>query len=153
MAPAPTIPALPMTDLDRVFLAIVMWKENRGGGTPGMTSVANVIQNRAAKRGTTVYSECVRPLQFSSITAKGDPELTLWPAATDPAFVEALALAEGELTDITGSATLYYAPKAISTTKRITLLDGRSVPFPGTWNPAAVEFTVEIADQLFFREK
>jgi hypothetical protein len=78
-----------------------------------MQSVANVIMNRAAKRRTDAYTECVRPMQFSSLTAKGDPELTLWPADNDPQWLEAIALAGqaavGTLEDITDGATSYYA--------------------------------------------
>lgn len=102
-----------MTIADQFVLALTCWRENRGGGVPGMQSVANVIMNRAAKRRTDAYTECVRPMQFSSLTAKGDPELTLWPADNDPQWLEAIALAgqatAGTLEDITDGATSYYA--------------------------------------------
>jgi len=102
-----------MTIADQFVLALTAWRENRGGGVPGMQSVANVIMNRAAKRRTDAYTECVRPMQFSSLTAKGDPELTLWPADNDPQWLEAIALAGqaavGTLEDITDGATSYYA--------------------------------------------
>jgi hypothetical protein len=39
-----------MTIADQFVLALTCWRENRGGGIPGMQSVANVIMNRAAKR-------------------------------------------------------------------------------------------------------
>ena len=140
---------------DQVVLALTIWRENRGHGREGMQSCANVICNRAAKHGTSAYAECVKPLQFSSMTVKDDPELGLWPANDDAMWAIALDLAElaaaGVLEDITHGALLYYAPHAIRTTKTITWLDGKQVPFPATWNPAAVRPLCEIGAQLFFR--
>jgi len=122
-----------------------------------MSSVANVVMNRVAKNKTCAYTECTKMLQFSSITAKGDPELTLWPSESDPEWISALAIAQqaaaGTLVDVTGGATLYYAYKAIRSAMTYTLPSGEKVPFPAGWNPAAVRFTVEIADQLFFVER
>jgi hypothetical protein len=143
-----------MTTLaDQFVSGLTAWRENRGGGRSGMQSILNCINNRAAKRGTSPYIECIRPLQFSSITAKGDPELNLWPAAGDPLFAEALAMAaEPDLADITGGATLYYAPRGISSTKTFTMPNGQTVKFPEDWNEQAVKFTVEIEDQLFFQQ-
>lgn len=140
---------------DQVLLALTAWRENRGGGVEGMQSVANVILNRAMHRGTDAYTECIRPLQFSSLTAKGDPELTLWPADNDQQWLAALGLAEqatvGSLDDITGGAVLYYAPRGIQSSKTIRLPDGSVLPFPEGWNENAVTFTCRIADQLFFK--
>jgi hypothetical protein len=148
-----------MTLQDQAILALTIWRENRGGGIPGMQSVANVIYNRVAKRGTDVTTECLRKLQFSSMTAQGDPELSLGPNALDAAgwstWLSALDLAgeaaANNLPDITGGATVYYAPKGISSTATITLPCG-TFPFPMSWNKAAVKFTTEIAGQLFFVE-
>lgn len=144
-----------MTSLDLTFLAITSWKENRGAGTAGMTSVMNVIQNRAARDKTSCYAECVKRLQFSSITATGDPELTLWPAEDDPQFIEAQTLAQyaasGTLTDLTGGATIYYAPGGIHSTQNIEI-GGVIFPFPKTWKEASVKYTVSIGKQLFFKE-
>ncbi len=141
---------------DQVFLAVTMWKENRGAGVSGMQSVANVLMNRAAKRKTDVYTECVRPLQISSLTAKGDPELTLWPQDSDPAWQNALDLAAhaaaGILVDITNGATLYYAPQSRSWKQRFTLPNGNVIPFPDDWNREAVAYTGEVGSQYFFKE-
>lgn len=128
-------------DLKDVFVtAITAWRENRGGGKPGMQSVINVIFNRAAKRKTSPYIECVKPWQFSSMTATGDPELSLWPVSDDPQFAMALEMAQqaiaGALEDITGGATFYYA---------------LSIKNPPKW-AATMKKTAEIAGQVFFRE-
>lgn len=142
---------------DQVILALTIWRENRGGGEAGMQSVANVILNRVVRRGTSAYAECTRALEFSSITARGDAELTLWPSDGDEEWGGALELAGGALPDMTQGATLYYAPKGLTVAetsqgKLFALPGGQSVAFPNGWNEAAVDFTVEIAGQLFFRE-
>lgn len=102
-----------MTIQDQVIGALCAWRENRGGGTQGMQSVLNVLMNRAAKRGTDAWTECTRHMQFSSITAPGDPELALWPSDSDPQWGTALGLAEaaanGSLVDLTGGADLYLS--------------------------------------------
>lgn len=140
---------------DQVLLALCVWRENRDHGREGMQSVANVIVNRTAKHGSTAWAEIVKPLQFSSITAKGDPELALWPADDDPSWSAALDLAElaaaGVLQDITNGALLYYAPHSIKTTKTIEWLDGSMIPFPEDWNVNAVKPLCSIGGQVFFQ--
>ena len=127
-----------MTIADQFMLALTAWRENRGGGIPGMQSVINVVCNRAAHRRTDAYTECVRPMQFSSLTAKGDPELTLWPADNDPQWLEAISLAgqaaAGTLEDITEGAMSYYA---------------QSIP-PPYW-AASMTQTCIISGQVFFK--
>ena len=145
-----------MAYADEQLLSLVLWRENRGGGYNGMQSVANAISNRVANNKSSFYAECVKPLQFSSLTAKGDPELTLWPSVTDKTWIVAQGIASdavaGKLTDLTHGATLYYAPHSIQTDQTITLPNGSVIPFPKPWNKAHVEYTVTIADQVFFKE-
>jgi spore germination cell wall hydrolase CwlJ-like protein len=140
---------------DVFMLALTMWRENRGHGREGMQSVANVILNRAAKHSATVYAECVRPMQFSSITARGDAALTVWPGEGDVAWPVALELAQaasdGQLEDITNGALYYYAPAAIKSTKSYTWLDGSVVPFPANWDAVTLRPLCSIGGQLFFR--
>lgn len=128
-----------MTIQDQVIGALTAWRENRGGGVVGMQSVINVLVNRATHRGTDVYSEAVRRLQFSSMTAPGDPNLILYPVDNDPQWVQALALtalaSRGSLEDITGGATSYYA---------------LSMPVPPYW-AASMTQTVTIEGQVFFK--
>lgn len=104
-----------------------------------MQSVMNVVMNRVNRDHSTPYEECVKRWQFSSITAKNDPQLGNWPVATDPAWQEAQLLAaqacgNGGLTDITGGATSYYAA---------------SMANPPTW-ASALRFTIEIEGQRFY---
>jgi spore germination cell wall hydrolase CwlJ-like protein len=147
-----------MTSADLVLLALTCWRENRGGGYVGMQSVANVVMNRVARRGTDAYTECTRPLQFSSITARGDAQLNLWPNEADDQWLQAKSIAglaaAAALPDLTGGATDYYAPAGLGPQrlgKTFTLPNGASVAFPDGWDPDAVAFTGEIAGQLFFR--
>jgi N-acetylmuramoyl-L-alanine amidase len=127
-----------MTPQDIAIGALCAWRENRGGGREGMQSVINVLCNRAARRASSVYVEAVRPYQFSSMTARGDPNLVLFPTNTDAQFAEALALmqqaAEGSLKDITGGATFYYA---------------ESMKTPPPWAARMIP-TAEIKGQRFF---
>jgi hypothetical protein len=106
-----------------------------------MQSVLNVLVNRAKQRGTSIYAEAVRRLQFSSMTAPGDPNLVLFPTVLDPEWLTALSLASkaasGLLDDITGGATFYYAA---------------SMPHPPIWASSMIP-TVTIAGQHFFRPK
>jgi hypothetical protein len=148
-----------MTIQDQVVGAICVWRENREGGVSGMQSVFNVLMNRAAKRTTDVYTEAVRKLQFSSMTAPGDPELVLYPTNMDSQWAEALTLAyqasTGNLEDLTGGATLYYAPQGLTESEidgTYTLPDGTIIPWVKGWNQAAVTYTCTIAKQVFFRE-
>jgi hypothetical protein len=143
---------------DDIFLGkLCAWRENRGGRTPGMQSVLNVLENRAARDGTNIYAEATKRLQFSSLTAAGDAELILWAPETDPQWIEvgalAAQLAAGSLPDITGGAVDYYAPGSIVTEqgRTFTLPDGTVIPFPDDWNAGAVAYTVTIANQVFFK--
>ena len=124
-----------------IFMAaLTAWRENRGGGSVGMQSVLNVIQNRAKQSQRDFYAVCTQPWQFSSITAKNDPQLGVWPAEGEAEMAVALDMAEqaydGKLPDITGGATLYYAASMTS---------------PPYWAAQSTK-TVEIAGQLFFKE-
>lgn len=140
---------------DQVILALTIWRENRGGGVEGMQSVANVILNRAAKNRTNAWTECTRRLQFSSMTAPGDPELTLWPADGDHEWEIAQHIASladlGALNDLTDGALLYYAPHGIESEKTYTWLDGSVIPFPESWNAAKVTPLCAIGGHVFFR--
>lgn len=142
---------------DIYVTALTAWRENRGGHNDGMQSVICAIANRVAKHHSSFYAQCTQREQFSSMTVEG-PEAILWPQTGDPWMAAALDMAaqavDMELPDITQGATLYYAPRGIKgSSKTFTEPDGTVVPFPQTWNPNATIFTVEIENQLFFKEK
>lgn len=149
-----------MTLKDQATLALTIWRENRSGRDRGMQSIVNVVMNRVKKLGTDAYTECLRLKQFSSMTFPGDKQLALGPNPLDLAswetYLIALTLVEqaslGNLPDLTGGATLYYNPQGIQTTKTIALPDGRTVPWPATWDAGKVQYRTEIASHLFFVE-
>lgn len=127
---------------DQQILAMTCWGECRSGGEEGMTSVANVIVNRANNPGwwgTDIRSVCLAPEQFSCWNGN-DPNRSQMLALTpeSPQFPLALSIADqaiaGTLVDITNSSTYYYAA---------------SMPKPPKWaigkTPAAT-----IAGQIFF---
>src|SRR5271163_3202843 len=121
-----------MTSADQFMVALCLWREARGVGNSGMVAVACVIRNRALKHDTSYYAQVVSPLQFSSITAKGDPQLNNYPAGADTSWQLATkivaSLADGSLADTTEGATLYYDD---------------SIPFPKGWDIHKVEDTVK----------
>lgn len=123
---------------DQFMLALCAWRENRSGQQAGMQSVMNVVMNRVAANGTSAYVEVVKPLQFSSITATGDPQLGLFPASGDVQWGQAQELSQqalaGTLEDITEGATNYYAA-------------GTPIPY---W-AASMTQTVIVAGQIFFK--
>jgi N-acetylmuramoyl-L-alanine amidase len=130
-----------MNPADVFMLALCLYREARGDGLAGMTAVGCVVRNRVNKHKSSYYAEVVKPWQFSSITAKGDPELTLFPASSDPSWAQAQSIAagiiNGTIADRTEGATIYYA---------------NTIPFPASWNRAVLTPTVTVGNQLFFRE-
>lgn len=119
----------PMFDRDVDALARTAWGENRGGGSDGMQSVMNVVINRAtaaeayaAEHGRphplfgdgTVFAAAHAREQFSCWN-ENDPNMHKCLAVddSDPAFAAAKFLAAsaqaGNLDDLTGGATSYYA--------------------------------------------
>lgn len=135
---------------DQTLRALTAYLENRNHGQSGLQSVMNVIDNRAASRSQSAYRVCTAPYQFSCYLGHFD-----WPPEEDPQWILAQSLSldaqSGKLIDITGGATLYYNPEAIQSTQT-TVINGRIVKFPHGWDEQAVQFTVEIGNQLFFRE-
>ena len=145
-----------MTIQDQVIGALCAWRECRNAGQPGLQSILNVLENRVKRDGTSIYEEATAKLQFSSLTAAGDPELTLWPTDTDPQWQMALSLAAqlaaGTLPDLTNGSTLYYAPASIPPAGSITLPSGNTIPFPKGWNPDVVTYQATIGNQVFLTE-
>lgn len=138
------------------MLSLCLWREARGEGSEGQTAVACVIRNRVIKNSTNYYAEIVKPWQFSSITAKGDPQLGLFPSAFDKQWEQCQEIAQnvifGQIQDVTGGATLYWNPKGIESNHTFTTLMGSTVAFPDSWNPHKVSETVQIGDHIFLKE-
>jgi spore germination cell wall hydrolase CwlJ-like protein len=137
-----------LTHADYFMTSLCLWREARGEGEAGMTAVACVIRNRAAKHGTAPYAEVTAPLQFSSVTDGGngttrkpDPQLSKYPKASDPSWAAAQGIAagvlDGSVKDVTGGATLYYDD---------------SIPFPASWDKSKTRPAAKIGRLNFFTE-
>jgi N-acetylmuramoyl-L-alanine amidase len=141
---------------DQFMLALCMYREARGDGRAGMVAVGCVVRNRAVKNGTSFYAEVIKPLQFSSITAAGDPQLATYgpesAASWQLAQLLAADIADDSIQDTTGGATLYWNPNGIKSAATFTTLAGAVVPFPEGWNPAVVSETVQVGEQIFLKE-
>lgn len=145
-----------MTHSDYFMLALCLWREARGEGYAGQVAVACVVRNRVLKTHTNYYAQVVKPWAFSSITAKGDLQLASYPNVLDSQWLQcqniAQSVADGEIGDTTGGATLYWNPQGIHSSHTFTCLDGKVVSFPDSWNPAVVEETVQIGAHIFLKE-
>ncbi len=101
-------------------IATTLVLEAGGEGNRGMQAVANVLNNRATKRGTTPAQEALRPYQFSMWNdfnagsenvsdviskAKSHPK---WKTAVD--YAKRIA----SLPDVTNGATHYYNPNKVN---------------------------------------
>lgn len=100
----------------RAALALTIWREARGeSNADARRGVAACIMNRVARPswwGRTVDAVCFKKWQFSSLTDPHDVQLTTWPVATDPTFVEAWQIAgeaiDGAFADLVPGADSYY---------------------------------------------
>jgi len=130
-----------VTHADYALTALCLWREARGEGNTGMLAVACVIRNRVQKNNSTYFAQVVKPWAFSSITAHGDPQLTVFPKESDPSWIQAQLIAtnvlDGGVNDITNGATLYYDD---------------SISFPKSWNRDAVVPVGKIGRLSLFRE-
>ena len=136
---------------DLFMLTLTLYREARGEGTLGMIAVGCVIRNRVERNRSSYYAECTKPLQFSSITAKADSQLTLYPPTLDAYAKIAQGIIDGSLIDSTHGSTLYYAPDSIITGQTI-LVDNKPIPFPKIWNKGRVEIEGFVGRHLFLRE-
>ena len=100
------------TFTDRELVAATIVLEAGGEGLTGMKAVANVIANRAARKGVKAVNVVTRPWQFSALNSKRygflvekAKESPVWEIACElAALVES-----GGLDDITGGADHYHS--------------------------------------------
>ena len=103
---------------DQFVWQLTVWREAMNQGLDGMEAVAWVMINRlkSGKHGGSLMEVCTERLQFSSMTALGDPMTVKWPTHMNVAEANAWRLAEiacsgvedGSVPDPTHGAT-YYA--------------------------------------------
>jgi N-acetylmuramoyl-L-alanine amidase len=103
------------SDWDISLLALCVWREASDQPVAIKQIIACTIRNRVNKPGwwgrdwTSVI--CKR-LQYSSMTAAGDPNLIRWPLPTDSSWQASMQVAQdchdGTIIDQSGGATNYY---------------------------------------------
>lgn len=153
-----------MNQAEIELLAEVAWKENRHGRVPGMQSIINNVLNRSGHKRypDTIEGVIMQPAQYTSMSVKSDPEYGKDPtkstgvdlAAWQDAQELAAQAAAGTLHDLTGGATLYFAPAGMPNSAVVpyVLPDGTQTVFPRHWNMKAVRYVCTVAGQLFFLE-
>lgn len=127
---------------DQFILALTIWREARGESTEGRRAVLHVILNRARSKwggAQSIPEVCLARLQFSSMTAVGDPMTVQFPLIKDTANWHAWAdiaaiVSNDPGSDPTGGANHYYAV---------------SMAAPNWADPS--KFTVQIGNHKFYK--
>lgn len=122
----PSVRHLGWNDYERVLMALCVWRESRGEGLEAWKwvawSIRNRLENRCWYNRSGMLSEVIcLPQQYSSMTAKGDGQLSTYPIprrnqgtyAPDPTFLEILSVCEVALdsplsADPTSGATHFH---------------------------------------------
>ncbi len=106
---------IPQRDIDIIFCALCLWREARGELESVRIGAACVIRNRVRVSwiGDNNYQDVVtHPWQFSGLTAKGDPNLSKFPASNEGAWINCLTVADSivrdQIADVTGGAVFYH---------------------------------------------
>lgn len=103
-------------DYQIFIMALCIWREARGEGYEGMRAVAHVIKNRVTQTKS-IYDVVTERWQFSSMTAKNDPQLDLYPGIEETRFTEAVSICnlvvDESDTDLTQGATHYFNPHVV----------------------------------------
>ena len=101
--------------VEKICLALVVWREARGETTEGKMAVASSIIDRVKKPawwGSDVMSVIFKKWQYSSMTDPKDKQLTTWPQKDAPDWIECLKVAhdaiDGRLKSPAPGADSYY---------------------------------------------
>ena len=83
---------------DRVFLALMIWREARGESDQVRLAVGYTVSERIKSKagwwGDDVLSVIACKWQYSSFTDPRDKQLTTWPRSTDLAWQKCLTIAD-----------------------------------------------------------
>lgn len=97
------------------LLALCLWREARGEVLASKQAVASSIRNRTLRPswwGNDIASVVTKRLQYSSMTAPGDPNLVQYPVENDTAWLACVEIAgdalDGTLPDTASGATSYF---------------------------------------------
>lgn len=104
-------------DWDKASMALCIWREAAGEPLEGKVAIAHVILNRSRAQGRAPHAVVEAKLQFSSMTAPGDPTLVRWPLRPDPSFTVCMEVVEDAVNNLgqdpTGGATHYFNPAVV----------------------------------------
>src|SRR6266851_6480993 len=110
-------------EFQKYCAALTTWREARGevavAGRDALRGVLHVIDNRAKKHNKSWAQVCFAYLQFSSMTAPGDPQIKagVVPVTPDPIFIDCYDIAEaiqgGEDFDLTSGSIHYFNPHVV----------------------------------------
>ena len=88
---------------EKVFLALVVWREARGESYEGKAAVASSIMNRVTRPswwGHDVLSVVFKKWQYSSMTDPKDKQLAIWPQKFALDWIECLQVASNAVDGI-----------------------------------------------------
>lgn len=104
------------TEYEAVMLALMVWREARSESFQGKLAVAWTVRNRVEHTkwwGTDIVGVITKKWQYSSMTATGDPQLSMFPKIGDSSFKECMVVACGvinnEFDHPAPGADSYYA--------------------------------------------
>jgi len=100
---------------DRIFLALMIWREARGEERQVQVGIAHVVLNRVKSPswwGNDIQSVIFKKWQFSSLTDPSDRQLTTWPASHEWSWNQCLDVAfkvmdEQESNPVPGADSYY----------------------------------------------
>lgn len=126
---------------------VCVWRECRNEPSTGQQAVIHVINNRAKKQNKSYYEIVTASMQFSSMTYKADPQLSLYPNLHDVPFLnicywmDIIFLDAVILPDPTSGATFYRNPKTST-----------SIWFDNAIRDGKLVKTVTIGNHDFYKE-
>lgn len=135
------------SEVERVFLALLLWREARGEDFQTKRVVAHSIRNRVNAPswwGQGWLGVMFKKWQYSSLTAPGDPNLVKFPQENDTSWIACMDVADEAhgtpMVDEAKGATHYFDKS----------LDSNPPP----WTKAAnMEFIMDSGNFHFYREK
>ena len=102
-------------NVDKIFLALVLWREARGASDECKTAIAYSVLNRVEHPkwwGTTVQDVLFKREQYSSMTHKGDVQLATWPISKEESWLRCIYIASDVIDKVvmnpTTGADSYY---------------------------------------------
>ncbi len=134
-------------DWQKALLALLIWREAEGEPMEGKLGVAWVVRNRVldSPLPNAWTAVMTRRLQFSGLTAHGDPRLQVWPRDSQLAWKASMQAAEQVYTASTAAPAATPDP-----THGATLYANLSIVTP-SWLPRVTE-TAKIGSHTFFKE-